>query len=87
MKPPLRIAVLEAGTPRPPIKAKHGGYGQIFTKLLKQATDRLDYPEVDSNELEITCWDSVGNENEYPNIADIDAILITGSSMYILRHI
>ena len=76
---PLRIAVLECGIPLPATKAKYGTYGGVFTSLLQAGADALQYPGLSSTSgLDITKWDVVSAQ-EYPKLADIDAILITGS--------
>lgn len=81
MRPPLRIAVLECDTPLPETDSRYHGYGGVFTALLKSSAkelnhgDRLD-PETD---LQISRWDIMSNM-EYPNMEDIDAVLLSGSS-------
>jgi len=76
---PLRIAILECDTPRPNIRKKYGGYGGVFSSLLKAGADALQYPGLSSKEgLEITSWDVVDAQT-YPALDDIDAILISGS--------
>lgn len=84
MRPPLRIAVLETDTPLENTNKKYGGYGGVFEALLKTSAaalggqpDKLD-PERD---LQISKWDVV-NGDKYPELEDIDAILITGSSAF-----
>jgi hypothetical protein len=79
MRPPLRIAVLECDTPVHNVKAKFGTYGDVFKSLLGASTSTLEGLNAKSD-LEITKWDIV-NGTEYPNLEDIDAILLTGSSM------
>ena len=83
MKPPLRIAILECDTPLPQTKAKYGGYGGVFQVLLEAGADALGDPDLISSKkgLDISKWDVV-NEDLYPNLEDIDAILITGSSVF-----
>jgi hypothetical protein len=84
MRFPIRIAVLECDTPLPQTKRKYVGYGGCFDALLRASAktlagrDRFD-PDKD---LQISRWDVVDGE-EYPNLGDIDAILITGSSIYL----
>src|SRR6266705_1071189 len=75
MKTPLRIAVLECDT-----LAKYGGYGEVSKVLLEAGADALRMPDVVSSKggLEISKWDVV-NEQKYPALEDIDAILISGS--------
>jgi hypothetical protein len=76
---PLRIAMLECDTPLPGTRSKYGGYGGVFTSLLKSGADALAYPGLTSSSgLELSIYDVV-NSPTYPNLADIDAILITGS--------
>ncbi|KAF5003544.1 hypothetical protein F66182_16121, partial [Fusarium sp. NRRL 66182] len=77
MRPPLRIAVLECDTPVDKVKAKFGTYGDIFKLLLGASASTLEGLNAQSD-LEITKWDIV-NGTDYPNLEDIDAILLTGS--------
>jgi hypothetical protein len=83
MKTPIRIAVLECDTPMDAVKAKYGTYGDVFTRLLQSGADALGMPEVVSSNkgLEISKWDVV-NKQEYPELEDIDAILMTGSRKF-----
>lgn len=69
---PKRIAVLECDTPMPDIIAKYGTYGDIFRHLLSQG-------DIGIAELEISTWDVVAGF-EFPGLADMDAILLSGSS-------
>ena len=78
MAPPFRIAILECDTPLTQTKEKYGGYGGVFTALLHSAADALHMPRDD---LAISIWDVVDNIEEYPALGDVDAILMTGSSM------
>jgi len=78
---PLRIAILECDTPLAQTREKYGGYGGVFTALLKAAADALhaQYPGLSATSgLEITTWDVV-TADAYPTLSDIGAILITGS--------
>jgi len=76
---PLRIAILEADTPLDQTRAKYTSYGGVFETLLKSGADALSYPDLSAKSgLVITKWDVV-TKQEYPNLDDIDAILITGS--------
>lgn len=86
---PLRIAILECDTPVPPVVAQYGTYGQIFTKLFSQAADtlsttpsplgQLPHPTNFSRaDLHLTTYDVV-TKQEYPDLSDIDAILMSGS--------
>jgi hypothetical protein len=81
MRPPLRIAILECDTPVDGVRAKYGGYGGVFKALLSKAADALQQPDVISSEkgLELSNFDVV-NKQEYPDLENIDAVLLTGSS-------
>jgi hypothetical protein len=84
MIPRLRIAILECDEPVGKTKEKYGTYGGLFTELLQNGSVKL--AELDHGkkpELDITSWDIV-NKDVYPNLEDVDAILLTGSST--LRH-
>ncbi|KAI9821802.1 MAG: hypothetical protein M1827_002383 [Pycnora praestabilis] len=80
MQPPLRIAILECDTPLDRTRAKYGGYGGVFQALLSAGADALGHPGLSSSnkDLAITNW-NVENNDTYPVLHDIDAILITGS--------
>lgn len=75
----LRIAILTCDTPVPEANRRHNGYGGLFTSLLESSAtaNGLD-PECD---LEVTVFDIVDGD-QYPNLEDIDAILLTGSSEF-----
>jgi hypothetical protein len=81
MRPSLRIAILECDTPLEGTRTKYGGYGGVFKALLSKAADALQQPDVISSEkgLEISTFDVV-NAQEYPDLDNIDAVLLTGSS-------
>jgi hypothetical protein len=81
MKPPLRIAILECDTPLEQTQAQYGGYGGVFKALLLEAADALGQPDLISSKqgLELSTFDVV-NKQEYPDLAKIDAVLLTGSS-------
>lgn len=87
MRPPIRVAILECDTPLDQTKAKYGGYGGVFEALLRAGADALGDPNIiDSRSgLLISKW-NVESGDKYPNIEDIDAILITGSSMFLGDH-
>lgn len=82
MSPPLRIAILECDTPLNNANTKYDGYYGIFSRLLRASAKALGQPDKLDPEtgLEISRWDVV-NGDKYPNLEDIDAILMTGSSM------
>lgn len=77
MKTPLRIAILQCDTPPPDVVALYGAYDRIFTTLLEKAATGLGLdPKTD---LKLSAYEVV-TAQEYPNIEDIDAVLISGSS-------
>jgi hypothetical protein len=76
---PLRIAILECDTPLDGTRSKYGGYGGVFTALLRAGADALSHPGLSSTAgLELTTWDVV-TAQEYPSLDSIDAILMSGS--------
>jgi hypothetical protein len=82
MRPPLRIAILECDTPVPDTNKKYGGYGGVFTALLKSSADSLHQPGLSSTEgLVLSAYDVV-TKQEYPQLDDVDAVLLSGSSMH-----
>lgn len=78
MKTPLRIAILECDTPLPDIVERFGRYDRIFSTLLETAAEGLGLSP--KHDLEMRGYDVV-DKQEYPNLDDIDAILISGSSV------
>ncbi|KAF3932305.1 hypothetical protein ABW19_dt0206689 [Dactylella cylindrospora] len=77
MQPPLRIAILETDTPTPDFQAQYGSYGDCFIRLLSNAAMTLN-PPLGPSDLLFTKWD-VEQAEIYPDIDDVDAILIAGS--------
>jgi GMP synthase-like glutamine amidotransferase len=75
--PPLRIAILECDTPLPNTLSQYGGYGGVFIALLHAAASKLS-PPLSPSDLHITTYDVV-TAQEYPNLNEIDAVLMTGS--------
>ena len=81
MKSPLRIAILECDEPIGRTKEKYGGYGNLFKELLHAGEDKVAEKDgVKRPELDITKFDVVKTEH-YPSLENIDAVLLTGSSM------
>jgi hypothetical protein len=81
MKPPLRIAILECDTPLPNTEAKYGGYGGVFEQLLISGAKVLGKLDPEKG-FQISKYQIQLDPDNYPQIDDIDAILITGSSMH-----
>ncbi|KAI1133239.1 putative class I glutamine amidotransferase [Nemania abortiva] len=76
---PIRLAILEADTPIPPIKAKYQSYGGVFTNMFKRACASLSHPVSLDSQLALSSYDIVSDPTAYPDPETIDAILITGS--------
>lgn len=74
---PIRVAVLECDSLISWISTKYGGYCGLYTALLEAGAKDLQGPK---DELKITRW-NVLDKREYPELKDIDAILVSGSSM------
>ncbi|KAG9237811.1 class I glutamine amidotransferase-like protein [Amylocarpus encephaloides] len=76
---PLRIAILECDTPMDSVRERAGGYGSIFSRLLRAGADSLKYPGLSSTEgMQLSSFDVV-TKQEYPKLEDVDGILISGS--------
>ncbi|KAJ5279294.1 hypothetical protein N7478_004666 [Penicillium angulare] len=80
MRPPLRIATLECGPAPPNADKQYNGFGGMFEVLLTSSAKALNQPERlnPENGLEISEWD-IYNNKTYPQLEDIDAVLLTGS--------
>jgi hypothetical protein len=72
----FRLAILECDTPIDAVLSKKGTYGDIFTSLLERG---LQTQGVSSDALNISKWDVV-HKQEYPDLHEIDGILLSGSS-------
>lgn len=72
---PLRLAILEADTPLPNTDAKYHGYAGVFTDLFRRAVA----PAPLETQLAITAYHVVNHPATYPDLASIDAVLISGS--------
>lgn len=81
---PLRIAVLECDTPIGNTKEKYGGYGNLFKELLHNGVNEVrEKDSVEVPELDVRKYDVV-NDELYPSLEDVDAVLLTGSREFIL---
>jgi hypothetical protein len=81
MRAPIRVAILECDTLLDNTRVKYGSYGGVYEALLRSSAKALDRPETidPQSGLDISKWNVM--EDRYPELEDIDAILITGSSM------
>lgn len=71
--------MLECDTPLPKTRARYHGYGGVFEALLKAGAKDLGHPDPHSG-LQISRYQVELHPEDYPDLQDIDAILITGSS-------
>ena len=94
---PIRLAILEADTPLEQTRCKLGSYGGVFTSLLHKAADASS---IATDRFRITGWDVANEQDggveemggqyhwkrtrRYPKMEDVDAILITGSRMWVV---
>lgn len=77
--PRLRLAIIEADTPVPNANKLYGGYGGVFRSLLTKALDSSDPPQKLEDVFDVSVFHVVENETNYPNLDDVDGILISGS--------
>lgn len=77
--PRIRLAILEADTPQPQTNAEYGGYGGVFTALLRTAALASDPPAPLDSIVDLSVYHAVGDDAVYPDLDSIDAILISGS--------
>ncbi|KAK6544329.1 hypothetical protein TWF694_001029 [Orbilia ellipsospora] len=78
MQPPLRIAVLDTDNPSADFQSKYGTHGDAFIRLLGNASMTLN-PPLGPNDLHFRKWDVVNSSDYYPNIEEVDALIIVGS--------
>lgn len=80
MRSKIRLAILECDSPLPKTKEKYGSYGGCFQALLNAGAKAEGFENVDDI-LSITMHQIESDvDPTYPDIKDIDAILLTGSS-------
>lgn len=77
---PIRLAILECDTPIPSVLERRGTYGDIFADILGTALKGL--PAYSAVEPLFTSWDVV-DKQEYPDLDQVDGILLTGSSKFV----
>lgn len=77
--PRIRLAILEADTPQPQTNAEYGGYGGVFTALLRTAALANEPPAPLDSIVDLSVYHAVGDDAVYPDLDSIDAILISGS--------
>lgn len=75
--PSFRLAILECDTPIDSVRRRYNSYGDIFVNILKPALEGL--PSKSAIEPVFTSWNVV-DKQEYPDLEQVDGILLTGSS-------
>ena len=96
---PIRIAILEADVPLAQTSADYGSYGGVFTSLLHKAADASKIPrdalELSGWDVVNADGKPEGEEEKrggmydwtrrrgYPELDDLDAVLITGSRAWV----
>lgn len=76
---PFRVAVLECDTPVPNVVKERGSYGSVFQSLLTKGLAQSGDKHKDANFC-LLKYDVVQHQT-YPELGDVDGILITGSSL------
>jgi hypothetical protein len=76
---PIRIAVLECDIT---IGRLAEGYGPIFKRLLTAAAAKLRDDDGVALTLDVTWFNVVQQPEAYPQLDDVDAVLLSGSSTY-----
>ena len=77
-KLPLRIAILECDDDIPKALEKYKSYGTISSAFLEAGAEAAGLTKGD---LEISLWDVMDQVGNFPNLDDVDAVFLTGSSM------
>ena len=82
MRSRLRLAILECDTPLPQTGKQYGGYGGVFKALLTSGAKAEGFATLDEA-FEVTTHQIVDEPDSYPNIDNVDAFLLTGSSSFL----
>lgn len=77
----IHIAVLVCDTPIQPILRKYGDYFSIFQDLLRKALKDLEISEKFKDIMVEFSEHQMVDNNRFLDLEDVDAILLTGSSM------
>ncbi|KAJ5582176.1 hypothetical protein N7535_000796 [Penicillium sp. DV-2018c] len=76
----LRTAILVCDTPIQPVLQKYGDYFTMFQDLLRQGFEDLDLSkEKKSGEVVVEFSEHKAIDSEFPDLAGVDALLLTGS--------
>ncbi|KAL8850018.1 MAG: hypothetical protein Q9221_005035 [Calogaya cf. arnoldii] len=75
---PLRIAILGCDNNIPAALLKYKSYAHICSTLLEAGAEAAGLKKDD---LEISLWQVVDQVGKYPDLEDVDAVFLTGSSI------
>lgn len=78
MRQRIRLAILECDTPVPSVDDQYGGYRGVFKALLDAGAKAEGHLSAD-DVLEISAYQVVEEPDVYPDLNNIDALLLTGS--------
>lgn len=81
MSSTVSIAVLECDEPVGETRRRYGGFGNLFRELLEAGAANAELDgTIRPTSVLVSKYDVV-HAMEYPDLASIDAVLLTGSSM------
>lgn len=86
MRARTRLAILECDTPLPNTSAEYGGYGGVFKALLKSGAKAEGHADPEAI-LDISVYNIENLPEQYPDLNSVDALLLTGSSRWILLQV
>lgn len=75
----IRLAILECDTPIPSVDEKYHGYGGVFKALFNAAAKSEDHASAE-DVFDFSVYQVVESPGTYPDLQNIDAVLLTGSS-------
>jgi hypothetical protein len=79
MRSPLRIVILECDEVAPELQKKYGNISDVYKRFLEAGASKLAESGLyERPSLDISSYD-VLKKQEYPDIENIDAVLLTGS--------
>ena len=79
MRARLRLAILECDTPLPETSKRYGGYGGVFKALLNSGAQDQGCEKLE-DVLDVSIHHIESNTDDYPDLEEIDSLLLTGSS-------
>lgn len=83
MREKIRLAILECDTPITSVVERYHGYGGVF-KALFDAGVKQDGHSSAEEVIDFSVYQVVENPGVYPDLHNVDGVLLTGSSKSIL---